>query len=52
MSGDQAKLVHQLILIANVFLHLVDEGKEKVYAHYPISRAVSQAVRGWLTRRS
>ena len=46
MSADQAKLVHQFILVPNAFLHSVDERKEKVHACYPIGRAMSKVIRG------
>ena len=52
MSADQVKLTHQLILVSNVFLHLVDEREEKVYTRHLIGRVVSEAVRGWLTECS
>ena len=44
MSADQTKLAHQLILVTNAFLRPVDEREEKTHAHYPIGRAVSEAV--------
>ena len=52
MSADQAKLAHQLILVTNAFLYPVDKREEKTHAHYPIGKAVGEAVRGWLTVRS
>ena len=52
MSIDQAKLAYQLILVINTFLRPVDERKEKAHTCYAIGKAVSKAVRRWLTRRS
>ena len=52
MSADQAKLAHQLIAVTNVFLRPVDHHEMKAHAYHPISRAVSEMVKGGLTRRS
>ena len=52
MSANQAKLMHQLILVTNAFLCPVDKHKEKVHTCHPILRAVSEKVKRWLTGRS
>ena len=52
MNADQTNLAYQLILVINVFLRLVDRREEKPYACYHIGKAISEAVRGWLTRHS
>ena len=52
MSADKAKLAHQLILVTITFLRQMNERKEKAHVCHPIGRAVSKAVRRWLTRRS
>ena len=51
MSANQAKFAHQLILVLNAFLHLVDKRKEKAHACHLIGKAVSEVVKGWLTKR-
>ena len=52
MSADQAKLAHQLILIINAFLRPVNEREKKAHTCHLIDRAVSEAIRGWLSRRN
>ena len=52
MTGEQAKLAHQLIPFINTFLHPVDKREEKTHARHPISKIMSEAVKLWLTRRS
>ena len=45
MNADQVKLAHQLILVTNVFLFLIDKHKKKTYACHSTSRAISEAVK-------
>ena len=52
MSAGQAKLAHQFLLVINIFLPPVDEYEERAHARHLIGRAVSKAVRRWLTGRN
>ena len=52
MSINQAKLTHQLILVTNVFLRLINKRKKKAHVDYSIAKAVSETVRKWLTKRN
>lgn len=46
MSVDQGKLVHQLIIVTNAFLRLINKREEKVYACHPIGTPMSEVISG------
>ena len=52
MIANQAKLWHQFILITYAFLNIIDDYKEKAHACHSIGRAITEAVKRLLTRRS
>ena len=45
MYVNQTKLMHQLILITNTFLRLIDKYKKKTHACHPIGKGINKAVK-------
>ena len=52
MSADQAKLAHELILVTSAFLRPVDKLDKKAYICHRIGKAMNEAVKRWLTKRT